>query len=90
MTTQYLIRKVETRQDCHGRGFVEFAHCRECGRPLSEEEMIALDNKDDLPCGHRITHLQEESWCVECEGEGQIETWIDLRQALSEIEDQAK
>ena len=83
--TQYLVRKVGTCHRCQGTGFIELAHCRKCEQILTDEEFAAITIGDALPCGHSIDNLAEEDWCIECEGTGKVETWIDLEDALQEV-----
>jgi hypothetical protein len=91
MTTQYLIRKVETCPVCKGEEFLynpEWAelneeHARRC-KGMPPDERFAEFNrmvKEKWPFGEP----PEEEPCCECEGTGKIETWIDLRQALEEL-----
>jgi hypothetical protein len=93
--TQYLVRKVQTCPACKGEKFFPnedwqdlnrgFAHwMQENGKARMDDEAYAEWDRaraEMFPYGEP----PEEESCGECEGEGQIETWIDLRQTLFEL-----
>jgi len=92
---RYLVRKVETCEDCNGKGYYynpewteankHFDELRKTFRGNSQDPMLwnawEAYLKEKWPCGEPPEELQ----CCECEGTGKIERWVDLRQVMREL-----
>ena len=84
--TEYLVRKIEPCATCHGQGRItDDPHCARCGDRPTNEQLDAVPYNGAMPCGHLIGYLIEEYPCAECDGQGAIESWVSLDEALSEI-----
>jgi hypothetical protein len=94
MTTQYLVRKIETCKDCDGEGYYYNPEWEEANAHFDALRASGLDNQDGRlweawrkhlkekwPCGEPAEELR----CIECEGEGKIDTWVTLQEALYEV-----
>ncbi len=96
MTTEYLVRKIETCADCEGEGVVGNQDWQEINQAnnkwmqehtegrFTDEALADWERRIREKWPHSKPPPEEES-CVECEGEGKIERWITLQQALAEL-----
>jgi hypothetical protein len=95
MTTQYLVKKIETCPVCEGERHLWNPHWQRINRENAE-----WGDENDADPSQMIQDWQRrvrEQWpnvdipppeveeCHECEGEGKTETWIPLREAMSEL-----
>lgn len=96
MTTEYLVRKIETCPVCKGDKFFQNLGWAEVNRAnqawMEERGIVTFTEEARLDWERRIKEKwpyqkppPEEEPCVECEGEGKIESWIPLREALAEL-----
>lgn len=94
--TQYLIRKIEMCPVCNGDKFLpnkDWQEINKANNAWMELRGIKVFNEAaHMDWERRIREKwphqkppPEEEPCHECEGEGKIETWIDLREALQEL-----
>ena len=79
---EYLVRKTGTCAKCEGKGHYYHPHCPKCGWVVTERELAILDRNKDMVCGHLVSEFAEETWCEECDGQGQVEQWVSLQDAL--------
>jgi len=96
MTTQYLVRKVEICPVCHGERTIINADWQRINQENSEWMEArgiktftdeAMDDwnrriKEQWPYGDLPP---EEETCGECEGNGVIESWVSLADALRDL-----
>ena len=96
MDAKYLIRKIETCPQCRGDKYLSNPHwqriCRDnaawmdahTGGRFTDEAEHDWKRRIEAQWPHQDPPPEEEP-CYECEGEGKIETWIPLEQALVEL-----
>lgn len=96
MTTQYLIRKIETCPECNGARFAINPHWARINRENNEwmEQHTGGRFTDEAHADweRRIKEQwpysdppPEEEPCCECEGDGKVESWVSLADALRDL-----
>jgi len=94
--TRYLIRKIETCPVCHGDRFVfnrDWQEINEANNAwMAERGITTFTDEAAADWNLRIKEKwpyskppSEEEPCCECEGRGEIETWIDMSTAFQEM-----
>jgi len=95
MRARYLVRKIETCAACDGQGIVVNADWQRIneenyawmeahtGGIFTDEACADWQNRIKATWPYSDPPLEEEP-CCECEGDGEIEIWIPLVQALQE------
>jgi hypothetical protein len=86
MSKKHFITTIETCQECHGEARIYAPFCRRCLRDYSSEELIAAQGAESMPCGHAWRDLEEELYCIECQGSGEVRTITSLADALQDLD----